>query len=53
MKRLVFLCFALLMLVLAGCAQVTSEIEVKSDFSGEWKATIQSQRTRTGRCLST
>lgn len=42
MKRLVFLCFALLMLVLAGCAQVTSEIEVKSDFSGEWKATIQS-----------
>lgn len=26
----------------AGCAQVTSEIEVKSDFSGEWKATIQS-----------
>ena len=42
MKRLVFLCLALCLLLAAGCAQVTSEIEVKSDFSGEWKATIQS-----------
>ena len=37
-----FLCLALCLLLAAGCAQVTSEIEVKSDFSGEWKATIQS-----------
>lgn len=42
MKRLVFLCLALCLLLAAGCAQVTFEIEVKSDFSGEWKATIQS-----------
>ena len=42
MKRLVFLCLALCLLLAAGCAQVTSEIEVISDFSGEWKATIQS-----------
>ena len=35
MKRLVFLCLALCLLLAAGCAQVTSEIEVKSDFSGE------------------
>ena len=42
MKRLVLLCLALCLLLAAGCAQVTSEIEVKSDFSGEWKATIQS-----------
>lgn len=42
MKRLVFLCLALCLLLAAGCAQVTSEIEVKSDFSGEWKAMIQS-----------
>lgn len=42
MKRLVFLCLALCLLLAAGCAQVTSEIEVKADFSGEWKATIQS-----------
>lgn len=42
MKRLVFLCLAFVMLLMAGCAQVTSEIEVNSDFSGEWKATIQS-----------
>ena len=42
MKPLVFLCLALCLLLAAGCAQVTSEIEVKSDFSGEWKATIQS-----------
>lgn len=42
MKRLVFLCLALCLLLAAGCTQVTSEIEVKSDFSGEWKATIQS-----------
>lgn len=42
MKRLVFLCLALCLLLAVGCAQVTSEIEVKSDFSGEWKATIQS-----------
>lgn len=42
MKRLVFLCLALCLLLAAGCVQVTSEIEVKSDFSGEWKATIQS-----------
>ncbi|MBE6080137.1 MAG: hypothetical protein E7204_04750 [Veillonella sp.] len=42
MKRLVFLCLALCLLLAAGCAQVTSEIEVNSDFSGEWKATIQS-----------
>lgn len=42
MKRLVFLCLALCLLLAAGCAQVTSEIEVKSDFSGERKATIQS-----------
>ena len=42
MKRLVFLCLALCLLLAAGCAQVTSEIEVKSDFSVEWKATIQS-----------
>lgn len=45
MKRLVFLCLALCLLLAAGCAQVTSEIEVKSDFSGEWKATIQSPVT--------
>ena len=42
MKRFVLFCLALCLLLAAGCAQVTSEIEVKSDFSGEWKATIQS-----------
>ncbi|WP_251443175.1 hypothetical protein [Veillonella intestinalis] len=41
MKRLLLLCLALFAFVAAGCAQVTSEIKVDSDFSGEWDATIQ------------
>lgn len=41
MKRLMLLCLALFALLAVGCAQVTSEIKVDSDFSGEWNATIQ------------
>lgn len=41
MKRLMLLCVFVMALLVAGCAQVTSEIKVDSDFGGSWQATIQ------------
>lgn len=40
MKRLMLLCVFVMALLVAGCAQVTSEIKVDSDFGGSWQATI-------------
>lgn len=41
MRRAFLLVLIVVAFLVAGCAQVTSDITVNSDFSGEWKATIQ------------
>lgn len=41
MKRVFLVVLAVMAFLVAGCAQVTSDIKVNSDFGGEWTATIQ------------